>query len=977
MKTLKSKLFLVAFLCAITVANAQVKTGADAPKTKLNYEYAINDPYKTRIYTLSNGMKVYLSVYKNAPRVQTMIAVKAGSKNDPPDATGLAHYLEHMVFKGTDKYGTKDFAKESAQIQKIENLYETYRNTKDEAARKKIYHQIDSISGIAAKYAIANEYDKMLAGLGAEGTNAFTSYDQTVYVNDIPSNEIETWLKIEAERFRKPVLRLFHTELEAVYEEKNRNLDNDGTKFWEAMMSGLFKNHHYGTQTTIGTIDHLKNPSMKEIMKFYNKYYVPNNMAIIMSGDFDPDKTIAQIEKTFGGFAAKPVEPLVYEKEVPSNTKVVKEVVGPDAENVGIAWAFAGAGSKDADMITLISAILANGKAGLMDINLNQEQKVLGSGSFPYVLKDYGIHLLYGNPKSGQTLEEVEKLVIDQMELIKKGEFPDWLMQAVITDMKLQKTSELENNNSRASTMMSAFTNDVNWQQSINMIERLSKITKKEIVDFANANYKNNYVVVYKRTGEDKNVKKVEKPAITPVEVDRENQSPFVKSILSVKPAPLEPKFLDFDKDIVKADVKSGITLIYNKNTENLLFDLYYSFEMGSNHDKLMPIAIQYLPYVGTSKMSPAKIKEEFYKLGCSFDVFSDYNQTWVSLRGLNDNFETALKLFEEILADPKVDDAHLKNLVSDIVKSREDEKLNKDVILHNAMVTYARYGALNPFTYKFSAEELGKITTDEIATKLKSLNGFQHSILYYGPKEMEVVKSALVASHKVPDVLKPVPADFGYKEQDLGNTVFVADYDMKQAEIILLSLGEKYDPSLIPVVDLYNTYFGAGMSGVVFQDLRESKALAYSCYAFYSKPRKPTQHFYNMSYIGSQADKLNEALKGMKDLLNEMPKAEPSFNSSKELLIQDIRSQRITKANILFNYLEAKRYGLNYDIRKTIFDKVQTMKYEDIKTFHDTYVKGKPQTILVLGKKDGLDIKALEKYGPVKFLTLKDVFGY
>lgn len=977
MKNVKNKFVLFICVLAITV-NAQVKKGADAgPKTKLNYEVALNDPYKTRIYTLSNGLKVYLSVYKNAPRIQTMIAVKAGSKNDPPDATGLAHYLEHMVFKGTDKFGTKDFAKENAQIQKVEDLYEVYRNTKDESARKKIYHQIDSISGVAAKYAIANEYDKMLAGLGAEGTNAFTSYDQTVYVNDIPSNQVDTWLKIEAERFRKPVLRLFHTELEAVYEEKNRGLDDDNSKSFEAIMEGLFKNHHYGTQTTIGTIEHLKNPSMKEIMKFYNKYYVPNNMAIIMSGDFDPDKTIAQIEKHFGTFKAKPVEPLTYEKETPINSKIVKEVKGPNAENVTLAWNFGGATGKDADMITLISAILYNDKAGLMDINLNQAQKVLRSASFAYVLKDYSVHFLDGSPKEGQSLEDVEKLMLSQIDRLKKGEFEEWLMQAVITDMKLHKTNELESNYARASSMMGAFTNDVNWQQSINTIERLSKITKKEIMDFANERYKNNYVVVYKRIGEDTTTEKVVKPAITPVEVDRENQSPFVKSVLSSNPPPLEPKFLDYDKDITKSSVKSGISLKYTKNTENLIFDLYYSFHMGSNNSKIMPVAIRYLPYVGTSKMSPAKIKEEFYKLGCSFDVFSDFSQTWVSLRGLNDNFEKALQLFEEVLADPKVEDATLKNLVGDIIKDREDAKLNKNVILQSGMMPYARFGPVNPFTYKFTNEELNKLSAGEISDALKSLNSFTHTILYYGPKEIGEVKSALEKFHNVPAVLKPVPAEFEMKEQELGRTVYVVDYDMKQVEILMLSLGDKYDASLLPTIGLYNNYFGGGMSGVVFQDLRESKALAYSTYAFYNKPRKPTQRFYNMAYIGSQSDKLAEALKGMNDLLEEMPKADPSFNASKELLLQDIRSQRITKADILFNYEEALHYGLNYDIRKDIFEKVPKMNFDEIKKFQETYIKGKPRTILVMGKKDALDMKVLEKYGTVKFLTLKDVFGY
>ena len=272
-----------------------------------NYEFVENDPLNARIYTLDNGLKVYLSSYDDAPRVQTSIAIKAGSKNDPADATGLAHYLEHMLFKGTDKYGSLDYKQEKVLLDKIEDLYEEYRTVDmtDTLNRDLIWRQIDSISGEAAKLCIANEYDKMLSGIGAKGTNAYTSNEKTVYINDIPSNQIEKWLKIEAERFRMPVFRLFHTELETVYEEKNRSLDSDGSKMFEGLMSGLFPNHQYGTQTTIGTINHLKNPSLKEIRKYFNKYYVPNNMAICMSGDFDYDEVINLIDKYFGVFERK------------------------------------------------------------------------------------------------------------------------------------------------------------------------------------------------------------------------------------------------------------------------------------------------------------------------------------------------------------------------------------------------------------------------------------------------------------------------------------------------------------------------------------------------------------------------------------------------------------------------------------------------------------------------------------------------
>lgn len=985
------QLLPLALICSTIAINAQTtkpqtkkpgstKTAKDGSKVpSLNFEYALNDPFKARIYTLKNGLKVYMTVYKNAPRIQTYVAVKAGSKNDPATATGLAHYLEHMVFKGTDKFGTKDFAKESAEITKIENLYEVYRNTKDDAARKKIYHQIDSISGVAAKYAIANEYDKMLAGIGGQGTNAYTSFDQTVYVNDIPANQLENWLTIESERYRKPVLRLFHTELEAVYEEKNRGLDSDNSKLWEAVFAGLFKNHTYGTQTTIGTIDHLKNPSMKEIMKYFNANYVPNNMAICLSGDFDPDATIKLIEKKFGSMPMKPVAPYTFEKEAPITQKVVKEIIGPDAANMAMAWRFEGTGSKDADMITLINLLLTNGRAGLLDLNLNQQQKVLNSGGFAYVLKDYSTHILFAEPKEGQTLEDVERLLLEQLELLKEGKFPDWLMSAVITDMKLQKTKELENNQTRASAFVDAFVNDTKWQQAVNTIERLSKITKQQVMDFAKASYSNNnYVVAYKRVGEDKNIQKVEKPQITPVEVNRDDQSTFVKSVLSNTASVLQPKFIDYDKDVMKTTMNGNIPVIYSQNTENQLFDLYYAFDMGTNNDKLLPIAIDYIPYLGTSKMTPAEVQQEFYKLGCSFNVFNSDNQTWVSLTGLNENFDKATALFESLFSDPKIDEATLKNLVSDILKKRSDAKQDKRTILQKMMVSYAKFGANNPATNLLSEEELNKLQPNQIYNLIKSLMTFNHKILYYGPKLIGDVKEALNDNHPVLATgLKPVPAEAVFTKQTLDNTVYVVDYDMKQAEIVVLTEGDMYDPKNLPMITMYNEYFGGGMGSIVFQDLRESKALAYSCYSTYRAPRDPKWPFYNFSYIGSQADKLPEALAGMFNLLNGTPKSENGITAAKEAILQNIKTERINKADILFDYLNAEKFGLKTDIRKDIYAKVSSMTFTDVKNFQDTKIKNKPSAILVLGKKDLLDIKTLEKYGTVKYLTLKDIFGY
>ena len=504
-------------------------------KIENNYETTANDPLNARIYTLDNGLKVYLTAYADAPRIQTNIAIRAGSKNDPADATGLAHYLEHMLFKGTDIYGSLDFDKEAPMLDEIEALYEEYRtiDMNDTDNRERVWRQIDSVSGEAAKFAIANEYDKMVSGLGAKGTNAYTSNEKTVYINDIPSNQIEKWLKLEAERFRYPVFRLFHTELEAVYEEKNRGLDSDGSKMFEALFDGLFPTHQYGQQTTIGTIEHLKNPSLTEIRKYFNKYYVPNNMAICMSGDFDYDETIILINKYWGTFERKDDPNFEVIKEAPISVPVYSEVYGPEAERLYIGFRFEGANTEDAKMLTMMDMVLSNSAAGLIDLNLNQAQELIGGGCFPYVLEDYSMHGFYGSPKQGQTLEEVKDLLLAQIEEVKAGNFPDWLLGAIISDLKLNQIKKLESNSGRANEFIDAFTLGISWEDHQNEMAELGMVTKQEIIDFANAKYADNYVVVYKRNGEDKSVLKVTKPAITPVSVNREDQSEFLVNLLA------------------------------------------------------------------------------------------------------------------------------------------------------------------------------------------------------------------------------------------------------------------------------------------------------------------------------------------------------------------------------------------------------------------------------------------------------------
>jgi predicted Zn-dependent peptidase len=973
MKTTITRFAMIALLFALAFSFS-----VQAGQKPYKYDSVPGDPLKARIYTLNNGLKVYLTVYKDAPRIQTAIAVRTGSKNDPSDNTGMSHYLEHIMFKGTDEFGTRDFVKEKALLDQIEYKFEVYKKTLDTLQRKKIYHEIDSLSGVAATYAIANEYDKLLSVIGAKGTNAFTSFEETVYINDIPSNKTNQWLEIERERFQDPVFRLFHTELETVYEEKNMSLDNDDDKIFDELFSGLFQKNTYGTQTTLGTVEHLKNPSLVSLRNYFASKYVPNNMAIVLSGDFNPDEMIKLVDATFGQLASKPVTPYVPAKEDPITKPIVKEVLGPDAESVTIGYRLGGVDTKDADLVTMCNMVLSNSKAGLLDLNLNQAQKVLEASAFSYVLKDYSVNVFSGKAKEGQSLEEVKDLIMSQIGLVRKGEFPDWLIPAIINDFKLAEIKKYENNFGRTMELVDEFVKELPHADIVNNVNRLSKITKKDVIDFANKNYGDNYVIVYKRNGQAKETAKIQKPQITPVTMNRDEESAFLKKIMSEPGTLIEPVFLDYAKDIKKFNIKSNLPVLYKENTENETFSLYYFFEMGTNSNRELGIALDYLKYLGTSKYSPNQIQEEFYKLGCSFSVNSSDVDVWVSLSGLSENMAKSVSLFEHLLSTALPNDQALKNLVADLKKRRDDDKLSKQTILWSAMYNYGVYGEKSPYTHILSSSELDALKAGDLVALIKGLNGYNHKVLYYGPDKTDKLTLLMDQEHQVPAVLKPVPTAVMFEQKPTdANKVYTVDYDMKQAEIIMLSKSDKYDKTVVPVVRLFNEYFGGSMNSIVFQEIRESKGLAYSAYAGYRPPQQPYQNYYLFSYIGTQIDKLPEAMKAMVGLFNNMPESEKALNSSREAIINKIRTERITKSQVLFNYINAMKFGLTYDIRKDVFEKVPMMTFADLKVFQQKCIKDKNFTIMVLGKKSELDMKTLSSYGPVNSLELKDVFGY
>jgi predicted Zn-dependent peptidase len=945
-------------------------------ESKYKYESVPGDPLQTRIYTLNNGLKIYLSVNKDKPRVQSYIGVRVGGKNDPAETTGLAHYFEHLMFKGTKNFGTSDYQAEEPLLNKIEALFERYRKTTDEAERKTIYAEIDQTAQEASKYAIPNEYSKLMSTIGAQGTNAFTSYDVTAYTEDIPANEIESWAIIQADRFTNPVIRGFHTELETVYEEYNMSLTNDGRKIYEAVMNGLFPHHPYGSQTVLGKGEHLKNPSITNIKKYFDTYYVPNNMAICMVGDLDPDETVAIIDKHFGSLQPKELPQLKTAPEEPITQPVIKEITGLETETLALAFRLPAANTKDAATLEFIDYLLTNGKAGLIDLNLVQKQKLLRAGSYFSPMADYSILRLNGTPKQGQTLDEVKDLLLGQLEMLKKGEFDDWLLEAVINNFKLEQYYQRQEYQYAAYLLLNTFINNIKWEDQVNKIDHQAQLTKKDVIDFCNKHFNNNYVIVYKRQGTPK-IDKIEKPQITPIPANRDTESAFFATLKTRETKPIQPVFLDYTKDMTVTKAQKNIPLLYKQNTTNPLFSLYYIYEMGNNHDKTLGTAFSYLRYLGTSTRTAEEIKSELYKMACTFNATATNERVYVYVNGLSDNFEKALSLLEELLSDAQADPEIYDNRVKDILKQRADAKLNQSSNF-SQLISYATYGPNSPSTNILSEAELRALNPEELVARTRNLKNLEHTIMYYGPLTEQQIKEAIAKNHATGETLPPLPEPQKFPElETTENKTLLAFYDAKQIYMAMIHKGNPFDKNLEIDRNLYNNYFGGSMNSIVFQEMRESRGLAYSAGASYQRPTKPDRPYMLITSIATQNDKMTEAIATFNEILNNMPESEKTFDIAKERILTNLRTQRILRDQILWNYLNAKEMGYTTDIRKEMFEKIPHMTLNDVKTFQQKYVKDKPFTYCILGDTKSLDLESLKKTGPVTTLTQEELFGY
>lgn len=932
----------------------------------------------TRLYTLNNGLRVYISVNTEKPRVQTLTAVRAGSKNDPPEATGLAHYLEHMLFKGTQQFGTLNYAKERPYLDRIADMFEEYRSLKDSAARAALYHRIDSMSGVAAQYAIPNEYDKITQSLGCTGTNAFTSNDATVYVNDVAANRLKPFLALEGERFKQCVLRLFHTELEAVYEEKNLSLNEDGSLAEDTLMRALFPDHTYGTQSTLGTVEHLKNPSMRRIQEYFTRHYVPSNMAVILVGDMNPDSAIAWVDAAFGSYPTAPVPYFGVREQPPIVAPLVKNVVGPDPEFMTLAFRLPSAAHKDIPALRMCDMILANSSAGLIDLNLGQTQKVRDPYSTIRIMTDFSIEQFGGSPMPGESLEDVAKHLLDQIELLKRGAFDDKLMRSIVQDVRMKQMQSEMGNEGRAYRILQAFEHGMPLESVTHDADALAAITKADVMRIAKEYFRSNYVVVNKREGDRTDIGHVEKPSITPVPLNRDTASAFGNAITSAPAQTIQPRFLDYATDIQRASVRKNIPMLAVRNTMNDLFQLRYYLKMGTANDRYMKVALDYLDLMGTTSLTNQALQQRMYALGMDFGVYASQDQCYISLSGIRTNFKQCVQLMENILATCVGNETSLAAFKQRLLQERADARKDKSTIYYLGLLTYARYGARNAVNSALTTSEINALTHKQLATTIHSLLSYPHEVHYWGPDDATSTAAIVASVHGAPATFRAVPPAVTYTVQpmDTAEVIFL-DHEQVTADVAFMARSfPQFDSTLSPRLRLLNEYFDGGMGSIVFQTIREQKALAYSTSGGLESPHRIPEPYTVMATVGTQADKLHDAITSMKELLTELPRIDPALLGAKNAIRARLATERRTRMGIIDSYVGVRKFGLSTDQAEYTWKHLPDLTFEDVA---DVYTKGmsnRPYVLVVMGSAASIDVRSLEEYGRVRTVTIDELFA-
>ena len=547
-------------------------------------------------------------------------------------------------------------------------------------------------------------------------------------------------------------------------------------------------------------------------------------------------------------------------------------------------------------------------------------------------------------------------MLLDEIGKLRAGDFDEELLASTIANYKRGEMQALEENGNRAMAYVDAFINGVDWKRSVEELDRLSKVTKADVVAWANEKLDPEvYAAVYKRQGVDPNIHKIDKPQITPIATNRDKSSEFLAAIQAAEVEAVQPVFVDYASDLSVGKMKQDIEVLYKQNTTNGLFRLYYVYDFGTTTDPAFGIASDYFDLLGTDTQSLQEIQREFYDLACSFGIHAGGERIYVTISGLAENMDKAVKLAEEYMQNVEGDDAVLAQLKANAMKARNDAKLNQNANFR-ALQQYTFYGPEAIRARTLTDEQLMALTSDELLARIRSLSDYEHYVMYYGPETEAKLIAALDAIHRTSQELKPV----------------------RKVRFPLLTVDKsEVSTDNDPGETLFNSYFGGGMNAVVFQEMREARSLAYTAFATFTEMRDKDDPYIFYAFIATQNDKMRQAVEAFDEIIENMPESEKAFELAKQGILANLSTQRTVRDNVLWSFVSAREMGVGVDRNKAVYDAVQGMTLADVKAFHDKWVKGRKYTYSILGDRNDIDMDYLRTLGPVHEVSQRELFGY
>lgn len=923
---------------------------------------------KVESYILKNGFTVYLNEDSKASSVLGAVIIKTGGKYDPADATGMSHYLEHMLFKGTDKIGTTNYEKEKILLDSITIKYDELAATNDIEQKKEIQKQINELSIKAGDYVIPNETSKILEQIGSTNINAFTSNEIVGYYNMFPNNQMEKWLNIYSNRFINPVFRLFQSELETVFEEKNMYSDNFMISFIEEFYKSFYKNHPYGTQTIIGSSEHIRNPSLSKMKKMYDTYYIANNMALILTGNFNSEEVKPLIEKYFSQLKEGEVPEFPEYKEIDFNgEEIVKKRVSPIKMGI-IAFRTVPNNNEDEVVLNVCNALLNNNSStGLLD-KLAINKKITVAYSMLDTRNDHGgLYIIYIPKILSQSLKKAKKVTLKEVAKLKTGDInPEFLEGIKLSLIKKHKTS-LENHKNRAFMIGLAFTNNKPWDDVINYSNQIKKVNIDDIKRVSEKYLNENYLNFESKMCFPKN-NKLEKPEIKPIiPKNSEVKSEFAENLEKLPESDVKLDFINFDEDVKISSINEFSKLYYIKNEVNDIFNLKIKFHTGLLNNSTYMLLIRYMSMIGTQDLDLLEFKEKLQNLGANLNIQLNNNFFIINISGFDENINATLDLASTLIHTPKADESKLIFIkVANRFGKIFEGHSNSELI--NILFEYGVYGNNSFYMNRLTNKEVSNLESQDLLDLFQNVISKPFNAHYTGTRTEEELHDLITNNLKLNTNKSEKEFPLFRKRVDYSeNTIlFVNSSRARQSQIIFYVNGTENDQKEMAISTAFNKYFGNGMSSLIFQEIREFRSLSYSSFGSYITGETIDKPGFLIGYVATQNDKTIEAISIMDSLISKMPIKMNRSDFIKSSLIQSINSNN-PEWRAIGEFVETCLIkGFNEDPRIVAYDNYKNLSFDQIIDFYNTNIASHPMLITIVGNKKQINMEDLAKFGKV-----------